>query len=131
VQAYIEQPIKSSIHLEGFRQSSSIKGIRRQPALLLGYVILIAYTFVSLCPILWMFFLSFEDRGRGSYEFTRAAREWFWEHYSNVLTTTRVPGHILKSAWISALTVSGILAFGSLAGFAFSHLKSKGLQQGH
>jgi ABC-type glycerol-3-phosphate transport system permease component len=126
MQADIEQHIKPSTNFEGFRRSRFVKRIRRQPALLLAYVILILYAFISLYPILWMFFMSLKTDVEVHTNLLGLPQEWLWEHYLHVLTTTRVPQYILNSAWISAVTVLGILAFALPAGFAFGQLKFKG-----
>jgi ABC-type glycerol-3-phosphate transport system permease component len=108
-----------------------MKRIRRGPALLLVYVILIAYAFISLYPILWMFFMPLKTEVEVHTDLLGLSREWLWEHYLDVLTATWVPRYILNSAWISALTVLGILAFALPAGFAFGQRKFKSLQQEH
>jgi raffinose/stachyose/melibiose transport system permease protein len=53
-------------------------------------------------------------------------QEWVWENYVHVITTTRVPRFILNSAWISAVTVIGVIGLALPAGFAFGQLKFKG-----
>jgi raffinose/stachyose/melibiose transport system permease protein len=53
-------------------------------------------------------------------------QEWKWQNYVHVLTTTRVPRYIFNSAWISFVTVVGVLALSLPAGFAFGQLKFKG-----
>jgi ABC-type glycerol-3-phosphate transport system permease component len=108
-----------------------MKRIRRGPALLLVYVILIAHTFITLYPMLWMFFMPLKTDVEVHTNLLGLPKERFWEHYLDMLTAIRALRYILNSVWISALTVLGILAFALLAGFASSQRKFKGLQQEH
>jgi ABC-type glycerol-3-phosphate transport system permease component len=66
-----------------------------------------AYAFISLYPILWMFFMSLKTDVEVHTNLLGLHQEFLWEHYLHVLTTTRVPRYTLNSAWISALTVPG------------------------
>ena len=100
--------------------------IRQNPWLILAYVILIGYAFLALYPIIWMFLTSLKTNPEIHTNLFGLPQEWKWENYVHVLTTTRVPRYILNSAWISAMTVLGILVFALPAGFAFAQLKFKG-----
>ena len=126
MQVNIEQRAEAPMFVEGNRLNKFVKRIRRQPVILLAYVILIIYAFISLYPILWMFFMSLKTDVEVHTNLLGLPQEWHWEHYVHVLTTTRVPRYILNSAWISAVTVIGILALALPAGFAFGQLKFKG-----
>lgn len=100
--------------------------IRRNPWLILGYLILIGYAFISLYPIVWMFMMSLKTNPEVHTNLFGLPQEWRWENYVHVLTTTRVPRFILNSAWISAMTVIGVIALSLPAGYAFGQLKFKG-----
>jgi ABC-type glycerol-3-phosphate transport system permease component len=126
MQVNIEQRAEAPMFVEGNRLNKFVKRIRRKPVILLAYVILIIYAFISLYPILWMFFMSLKTDVEVHTNLLGLPQEWHWEHYVHVLTTTRVPRYILNSAWISAVTVIGILALALPAGFAFGQLKFKG-----
>ena len=105
--------------------------LRRNPWLFLTYVILIAYAFISLYPIIWMLLMSLKTNPEVHTNLFGlpygAPNEWQWDNYIHVLTTTRIPRYILNSAWISAVTVLGILLFALPAGFAFGQLEFKAL----
>ncbi len=103
-----------------------IRGLRRSPSMLVTYLILIGYAFVSLYPIIWMLLMSLKTNPEVHTNLFGLPQEWVWEHYVHVVTTTRVPRYILNSAWISAVTVLGILLFALPAGFGFGQLKFKG-----
>jgi ABC-type glycerol-3-phosphate transport system permease component len=100
--------------------------IRQNPWLAVVYLILIGYTFVALYPILWMLMMSLKDNPEVHTNLFGLPQAWRWDHYTHVLTTTRVPRYIFNSAWISAVTVLGVLALALPAGFAFGQLKFKG-----
>jgi ABC-type glycerol-3-phosphate transport system permease component len=100
--------------------------IRRNPWLILAYVVLIGYAILALYPIIWMFLTSLKTNPEVHTNLFGLPQEWKWENYVHVLTTTNVPRYILNSAWISAVTVLGILVFALPAGFAFGQLKFKG-----
>jgi raffinose/stachyose/melibiose transport system permease protein len=100
--------------------------LRRNPWLILVYAILIGYSFLALYPILWMFFMSLKTNPEVHTNLFGLPQHWQWEHYVHVLTTTRVPRYIFNSAWISLVTVLGILSLALPAGFAFGQLKFKG-----
>lgn len=108
------------------RTAGIFKEIRRRPALLLTYLILIGYAVISIYPILWMFMMSLKTGPEVHTNLLGLPQEWRWDHYVHVVTTTRVPRYILNSAWISAVTVLGILTMALPAGFAFGQLHFKG-----
>jgi raffinose/stachyose/melibiose transport system permease protein len=104
--------------------------LRRNPWLVLTYIILIVYAFISLYPIIWMLLMSLKTNPEVHTNLFGLPygmpNEWQWNNYIHVLTTTRIPRYILNSAWISAVTVLGILLFALPAGFAFGQLEFKG-----
>ena len=100
--------------------------IKRNPWILLTYVILIGYAILAIYPILWMFFMSLKTNPEVHTNLFGLPHEWHWEHYVHVLSTTRVPRYIFNSAWISLVTVAGVLFLALPAGFAFGQLKFKG-----
>jgi len=100
--------------------------LRRNPWLIVVYVILIFYAFISFYPILWMLMMSLKTNPEVHTNLFGLPQAWVWEHYVHVLTTTRVPRYILNSAWISAVTVLGVIGLSLPMGFAFGQLKFKG-----
>lgn len=100
--------------------------LRQNPWLILVYMVLIFSSFIALYPILWMVMMSLKTAPEVHTNLFGLPQEWVWNNYIHVLSTTRVPLYIFNSAWISTLTVLGVLSLSLPAGFAFGQLKFKG-----
>lgn len=121
----IAQPTKLISH-ERRGVQALIFSLKRNPWLVLVYAVLIGYTVISIYPILWMLFMSLKTNPEVHTNLFGLPQSWVWSHYVHVLTTTRVPRYIFNSAWISMVTVIGVLLLSLPMGFAFGQLKFKG-----
>jgi ABC-type glycerol-3-phosphate transport system permease component len=100
--------------------------LRRHPGLIPVHLILLVYAFLSLYPLIWMVLMSLKTTPEVHTNLFGLPQEWRFDHYTHVLTTTRVPRYIFNSAWISIVTVIGVLALALPAGYAFGQLKFRG-----
>jgi ABC-type glycerol-3-phosphate transport system permease component len=97
-----------------------------RPTRVLLHAIIILFIFIVLCPLLWVFKLSFQDVP-SAYQGYLVPTEWTLEHYPYVIT--KVPTliqNLMNSIWVTIATVILVSAISVLAGYALVHLPTPG-----
>jgi ABC-type glycerol-3-phosphate transport system permease component len=97
-----------------------------RPTRVLLHAIIILFIFIVLCPLLWVFKLSFQDVP-SAYQGYLVPTEWTLEHYPYVIT--KVPTliqNITNSIWVTIGTVIVVSVISVLAGYALVHLPTPG-----
>ncbi len=97
-----------------------------RPTRVLLHAIIILFIIIVLCPLLWVFKLSFQDVP-SAYQGYLVPTEWTLEHYPYVIT--KVPTliqNLMNSIWVTIATVILVSVISVLAGYALVHLPTPG-----
>ncbi len=97
-----------------------------RPTRVLLHAVIILFIIIVLCPLLWVFKLSFQDVP-SAYQGYLVPTEWTLEHYPYVIT--KVPTliqNLMNSIWVTIATVILVSVISVLAGYALVHLPTPG-----
>ncbi|KAB8164302.1 ABC transporter permease subunit [Streptomyces sp. 3MP-14] len=92
-----------------------------------GYLLLIVISAASAYPLLWMLITSVRPRNTvfgGGF----LPDEFTFDAYRQAWTDLNFPRHFMITLVITVITVLGVVALATLAGYAFAHLEFRGQQ---
>jgi len=103
-----------------------IKLTKRNIAVGILSIFLIAFAIIQIYPLIWLFLFSLKDNAEifGG-NVMGLPRRWLWSNYTNALTSGNVWVYTINSALVTAITivVSGIL--GVMASYAIARMRWK------
>jgi len=115
------------VHPTQVERKVQVKERRKfRPTRVLLHAIIILFIIIVLCPLLYIFKLSFQDFP-SAYQGYLVPTEWTLEHYPYAVT--KVPTliqNITNSIWVTIATVILVSAISVLAGYALVHLPTPG-----
>lgn len=107
---------------------SDVKGTKKGNYIsqLIIYIVMITFTVLALYPIIWLFLTSFKT----TQDFLTNSKiglpkRWFYRNYVDSWIRGNFGVLIKNSIFYTTVTVSSIILFGFMAGFAFAKIPSK------
>lgn len=107
---------------------SDVKGIKKESLIsqILIYMVMITFTVLAIYPIFWLVITSFKT----TQDFLTNSKiglpkRWFYRNYVDSWIRGNFGVLIKNSIFYTTVTVSSIILFGFMAGFAFAKIPSK------
>ena len=115
----VSQPRTAVIGRSGMRLENRILG-------LFSHAVLILFTIVIIYPVFWMLLGSLKSGYEMSVNVWGLPKTFMWENYPAAWEQGMLGQAFLNSVFVASGVVVLIIAFGSLAGYAFAKLQFKG-----
>lgn len=89
----------------------------------LKYMLLLAYLAVTTFPLIWLFYNSFKTMPEIMQSAFALPKSINLDNYTKIWMSGRFPRYYLNSILVSTVSVLGIAAFSTMAGYVFSRIR--------
>ena len=89
----------------------------------LKYTFLLVYLVIAVFPLIWLFYNSLKTMPEIMNSTFALPQSFNLDNYVKIWTGGRFPRYYLNSIFVSAVSVLGIVAFSTMAGYVFSRIR--------